>query len=120
MTSARASGSTTSRATCSTRDAETLRRRALRDRADVEPTIFNQAIKGSGGVRRRDPGRSREGKSGEELFFDLALEDITRAADLFRPIWDRTNSVDGWVVARGVAPARLRREKDAGGRGGSL
>ena len=35
--------------------------------------------------------------SGEALFFDLALEDITRAADLFRPIHDRTNGMDGWV-----------------------
>ena len=38
-----------------------------------------------------------QGKDGEELFFDLALEDITRAADLFRPIHERTNTVDGWV-----------------------
>jgi len=37
------------------------------------------------------------GKSGEDLFFDLALEDVTRAADLFRPIYDRTDGVDGWV-----------------------
>jgi transaldolase len=37
----------------------------------------------------------REGKSGERLFFELALKDITRAADLFRPIYDRTNGVDG-------------------------
>ena len=39
----------------------------------------------------------KEGKSGEDLFFELALEDLTRAADLFRPIWDRTRGVDGWV-----------------------
>ena len=38
-----------------------------------------------------------KGKSGEALFFDLALEDLTQAADLFRPIYDRTNGVDGWV-----------------------
>src|SRR5262249_60764774 len=38
-----------------------------------------------------------EGVSGESLFFDLALEDLTRAADLFRPTFDRTNGVDGWV-----------------------
>src|SRR5262249_55983464 len=38
-----------------------------------------------------------DGRSGEELFFELALEDITRAADLFRPIWERTRGVDGWV-----------------------
>src|SRR5262249_30997514 len=36
-------------------------------------------------------------KSGEGLFFELALEDLTQAADLFRPIWDKTNGVDGWV-----------------------
>ena len=35
--------------------------------------------------------------SGEELFFDVALEDLTRAADMFRPVHDRTNGVDGWV-----------------------
>src|SRR5205814_5457395 len=35
--------------------------------------------------------------SGEALFFDLALEDITRAADLFRSVYDKTNGVDGWV-----------------------
>src|SRR6185295_8511274 len=39
----------------------------------------------------------KEGKTGEPLFFELALEDLTRAADLFRPIWDRTDGVDGWV-----------------------
>ena len=36
-------------------------------------------------------------KSGEALFFELALEDITRAADLFRPVHDKTDGVDGWV-----------------------
>src|SRR5207253_8481807 len=38
-----------------------------------------------------------EGKSCEGLFFELALEDLTQAADLFRPTYDRTNGVDGWV-----------------------
>jgi transaldolase len=42
------------------------------------------------------PGRLASGKSGENLF-DLALDDITRAGDLFRPTYDRTNGVDGWV-----------------------
>src|SRR5439155_6406037 len=41
--------------------------------------------------------RLNEGKSGEDLFFQRALEELTRAADLFRPIYDRTNGVDGWV-----------------------
>jgi transaldolase len=61
------------------------------------PTIFEHAIRNS----RSYDGSIREGlakgKAGEELFFDLALDDITRAADLFRPINDRTNTVDGWV-----------------------
>ena len=39
----------------------------------------------------------KEGKSGEALFFELALEDLRQAADLFRPIHERTNGVDGWV-----------------------
>jgi transaldolase len=39
----------------------------------------------------------KKGKSGEALFFDLAIEDLSRAADLFRPIHDRTDGVDGWV-----------------------
>jgi transaldolase len=60
------------------------------------PTIFNQAIKNSSayapGIRKK----FMEGKSAEALFFELALEDLTRAADLFRPIYDRTNGVDGW------------------------
>src|SRR2546422_7090743 len=61
------------------------------------PTIFDHAIKNSpaydAGIREK----LLNGKSGEALFFDVALEDITRAADLFRPIYDRTNGVDGWV-----------------------
>jgi transaldolase len=61
------------------------------------PTIFDQAIKNStayDGAIREDLAK---GKSGEGLFFDLAIDDLTRAADLFRPIYDRTNGVDGWV-----------------------
>ena len=38
-----------------------------------------------------------EGKSGEALFFELALEDLRQAADLFRPIYDATGGIDGWV-----------------------
>src|SRR6202142_4023110 len=61
------------------------------------PTIFDQAIKNStayDGAIREDLAK---GKSGEGLFFDLAIDDLTRAADLFRPIYDQTNGVDGWV-----------------------
>ena len=61
------------------------------------PTIFDQAIKNSTAYDAAIRRKVEEGKAGEELFFELALEDLTRAADLFRPIWDRTNGVDGWV-----------------------
>jgi len=61
------------------------------------PTIFNQAIKSSSAYDAAIGAGLAKGRSGEALFFDLAIEDITRAADLFRPIWDRTNTVDGWV-----------------------
>jgi transaldolase len=60
------------------------------------PTIFDHAIKSSAyDVAIREG--LEKGKSGEGLFFDLALDDLTRAADLFQPIHDRTNGVDGWV-----------------------
>jgi transaldolase len=61
------------------------------------PTIFDHAIKNSSAYDAGIRQKVREGKSGEELFFELALEDLTRAADLFRPTWDRTRGVDGWV-----------------------
>jgi transaldolase len=68
------------------------------------PTIFYHAIKNShdydDGIREK----VKEGKSGEALFFELALEDLRQAADLFRPIHDRTNGVDGWVSLE-VSPA---------------
>src|SRR5437763_6626329 len=61
------------------------------------PTIFDHAIKNSSSYDRAIRDYASKGKSGEELFFELALEDLTRAADLFRPIHDRTNGMDGWV-----------------------
>ena len=61
------------------------------------PTIFDHAIKNSSSYDAAIRKKLDEGKSGEELFFELALEDLTQAADLFRPIFDRTNGVDGWV-----------------------
>jgi transaldolase len=61
------------------------------------PTIFDHAIKNSSAYDAAIRKKVAEGKSGEDLFFELALEDITRAADLFRPIWERTRGVDGWV-----------------------
>src|SRR6266540_1814945 len=61
------------------------------------PTIFDHAIKNSAAYDSAIIDKLRQGKSGEALFFELALEDITRAADLFRPIYEETNGVDGWV-----------------------
>ena len=61
------------------------------------PTIFDHAIKNSTAYDAAIRKKVGEGKTGEALFFELAIEDLTRAADLFRPIWDRTNGVDGWV-----------------------
>jgi transaldolase len=61
------------------------------------PTIFNHAIKSSSAYGAAIRRKFSEGKSGETLFFELALEDLTRAADLLRPIFDRTYGVDGWV-----------------------
>jgi transaldolase len=61
------------------------------------PTIFNLAIKNSAAYDAAIEAGVARGRSGEDLFFDLALEDLTRAADLFRRVWERTNTVDGWV-----------------------
>ena len=61
------------------------------------PTIFDHAIKNSHDYDDAIRQKLQEGKSGEALFFELALEDLQQAADLFRPIHDQTNGVDGWV-----------------------
>jgi transaldolase len=61
------------------------------------PTIFDHAIKNSATYDPAIREKLSQGKSGEALFFELALEDLTRAADLFRPINDQTKGVDGWV-----------------------
>jgi transaldolase len=61
------------------------------------PTIFDHAIKNSSAYDVAIRQKSGEGKSGEGLFFELALEDIARAAELLRPIHDKTGGVDGWA-----------------------
>jgi transaldolase len=61
------------------------------------PTIFDHAIKNSAAYDGPIREKLRKGQSGEGLFFELALEDLTRAADMFRSIHDRTRGVDGWV-----------------------
>jgi len=61
------------------------------------PTIFDHAIRNSTSYDSAIREKVSKGKTGEALFFDLALADLTRAADLFRPVHDRSNGVDGWV-----------------------
>jgi len=78
----------------------TLRR--YRDELSVSgltsnPTIFDHAIKNSTAYDDAIRQKLGEGKSGEKLFFELALEDLVAAADLFRPIHNYTSGVDGWV-----------------------
>jgi transaldolase len=68
------------------------------------PTIFYHAIKNSTAYDSAIRERLKAGKSGESLFFEIALEDITAAADLLRPIHHRTSGVDGWVSLE-VSPA---------------
>ena len=72
------------------------------------PTIFDHAIKNSGAYDTAIAAQLQTGKSGEQLFFELALDDLTRAADQFRPIHDQTNGVDGWVSLE-VSPMLLAR-----------
>lgn len=61
------------------------------------PTIFDRALKNSTDYAAAIQQKLSEGKSGEDLFFELALTDLTQAADLFRPIHEKTNGLDGWV-----------------------
>jgi transaldolase len=61
------------------------------------PTIFDHAFQKSAAYDDGIREKLKAGQTGENLFFSLALEDITAAADLFRPIHDRTAGVDGWV-----------------------
>src|SRR5436309_7611501 len=55
------------------------------------PTIFDHAIKNSSAYDAAISKKSEQGKSGETLFFELVLEDLSGAADLFRPIFEETN-----------------------------
>ncbi|MEP6678741.1 MAG: transaldolase [Betaproteobacteria bacterium] len=74
------------------------------------PTIFDHAIKGSNDYDAAIRSKLKAGKTGEALFFELAIEDIARAADLFRPVFERTNGVDGWVSLE-VSPLLARDAK---------
>jgi transaldolase len=61
------------------------------------PSIFDEAIKSSGDYDSDITAKGKEGKSVQDIFFELAIEDLRRAADLFKPIHDRTKGLDGWV-----------------------
>jgi transaldolase len=61
------------------------------------PTIFDNALVNSVFYDDAIRQKVKHGKSGEELFFELAIEDLSRAADLFKPVHEKTNGLDGWV-----------------------
>ena len=61
------------------------------------PTIFDKALRGGEDYDEQIAELLAAGKSGEELFFELAITDLQGAADLFRPVHDRTDGVDGFV-----------------------
>lgn len=61
------------------------------------PTIFEKAIATTAAYDEGISEKSNAGKSGEALFMELALEDLRRAADLFRPVFDATGGIEGWV-----------------------
>lgn len=71
------------------------------------PTIFEQAIGQSDTYDEAIRHKANAGQSGEDLFFELALEDLRRAADLFRPEFDATDGADGWVSLE-VSPLLAR------------
>jgi transaldolase len=61
------------------------------------PTIFDHAVRSSATYDDDIARKAPSAKSGEDLFFELALADLTRAAELFQPVFARTDGVDGWV-----------------------
>lgn len=75
------------------------------------PTIFDEAFKGSSDYDASFRTHMKKDLSPEDLFFELALEDLTDAADLFRPAHDATSGIDGWVSLE-VSP-KLAYETDA-------
>jgi transaldolase len=87
------------------------------------PTIFDEAIGKTAAYDKGIRQKAADGLSGETLFVELALEDLRRAADLFRPVFDRTKGLDGWVSmevspllandTQGTIDAALRIHKQA-------
>ena len=74
------------------------------------PTIFDHAIKNSSDYDDSIRNKIAQGKSDEKLFFELALEDLSQAADLFQPVHERTCGVDG-LVSLEVSPLLARDTK---------
>jgi transaldolase len=87
------------------------------------PTIFDEAIGKTAAYDKGIREKAQAGLAGEDLFVELALEDLRRAADLFRPEFDRTQGIDGWVSmevspllasdTKGTTDAALRIHKQA-------
>jgi transaldolase len=87
------------------------------------PTIFDEAIGKTAAYDKGIRQKADAGLKGEDLFMDLALEDLRRAADLFKPEFDRTKGIDGWVSmevspllasdTKGTIDAALRIHKQA-------
>jgi transaldolase len=88
------------------------------------PTIFDKAITGSADYDEQVRQLSERGLATEELFFQLAIDDLRRAASLFKPTWDATQGVDGYVslevsptlaydTAATMAQARMLHEQAA-------
>jgi transaldolase len=61
------------------------------------PTIFDHAIRNSTTYDDDIARKAATATPGEALFFELAQADLSRAAELFRPVFTRTDGVDGWV-----------------------
>jgi transaldolase len=88
------------------------------------PTIFDEAIGKTAAYDKGIRQKAQAGMSGENLFVELALEDLRRAADIFRPEFERTQGIDGWVSmevspllandTKGTIDAALRIHKQAG------
>jgi transaldolase len=82
------------------------------------PTIFDNAIKAADSYDAAIKEKVARGTAGESLFYELALEDLTQAADLFRSVHDATGGIDGWVslelspVLADDAPGSVRAAKE--------
>jgi transaldolase len=61
------------------------------------PTIYDRAIGTTDAYDAQIAGAAAAGDTAEDIFFELALDDLRRAADLFRPVYDRTGGIDGFV-----------------------